>query len=80
MIVSATAHYSKFAYDVLTGLRKFPTGHDPMELFASLHKLNAWPALHANLECVVTRPQVQKTVCKANICTVLEEIESFLKQ
>jgi len=80
MIISATAHYSKFAYDVLKGLRRFPTSHDPVELFASLHKLKARPAMHENLESVVRRPQVQKTVCEADISTVKDAIESFLRQ
>ncbi|KAL9960383.1 hypothetical protein ACROYT_G033834 [Oculina patagonica] len=65
LIISATAHYSKFAHDVLKGLRKFPTKHDPVELFESLRKVATRPAAHKRLESSVSRPQVQETVCKA---------------
>lgn len=78
MLISATAHYSKFAHDVLQGLRQFPASHDPVEVFASLHKLNAQPAVHANLERVVRRPQVQTAVCQADVNVVMDELESFL--
>ena len=80
MIVSATAHYSKFAHDVLKGLGQFPSSHDPRELFARLHKLNARPALHVNLESVIGRPQIHNTVCPADINAVMDEIGSFLKR
>ena len=40
LIISATAHYSKFAYDVLKGLHHLPASHNPADLFASLHKLS----------------------------------------
>ena len=80
MILSATAHYSKFAYDVLTGLRQYPSSHHPAELFSSLRKLDARPPLHASLEFVVSRPKLQTTVCDANICTLMKEIEIFLKR
>ena len=78
MIVSATAHYSKFAHDVLKGLGQLLSSHDPRELFARLRKLNARPALHVNLESVLERPQIHKTVCPADINTMMREIESFL--
>ena len=80
MIVSATAHYSKFAHDVLKGLGQLPSSHDPRELFARLHKLNARPAMHVNLESVIGRPQIHKTVCPADVNTVMDEIGSFLKR
>ncbi|CAH3164702.1 unnamed protein product [Porites lobata] len=80
MIISATAHYSKFAYDVLTGLRHYPSSHHPAELFTSLRKLDARPPLHASLEFVVSRPKLQNAVCEADISTLMEEIEIFLKR
>lgn len=80
MVISATAHYSKFAHDVLRGLGEFPSSHDPTDLFTSLHKLKARPVMHANLESVIKRPQVQKAVCEADVSRVMKEIESFLKR
>ncbi|XP_067025308.1 threonine synthase-like 1 isoform X2 [Acropora muricata] len=80
MIVSATAHYSKFAYDVLRGLGKFPSCHEPRSLFSSLKKLDARPAMHANLEAVVSRPQIHKGQCEANINAVMNQVESFVEK
>jgi len=80
LIISATAHYSKFAYDVLKGLRQLPTSHDPVELFASLRKVATRPAPHRRLENAISRPQVHKTVCQANVSTVMDEIDRFLSR
>ena len=80
MIVSATAHYSKFAHDVLKGLGQLLSSHDPQELFARLHKLNARPAMHVNLESAIGRPQIHNTVCPADVSTVMDEIGRFLKR
>lgn len=80
LIISATAHYSKFAYDVLKGLRQLPTSHDPVELFASLRKVATRPAPHRRLENAISRPQVHKTVCEANVSTVMDEIDRFLSR
>ena len=80
LIISATAHYSKFAHDVLKGLRHFPTSHDPVELFASLSKVAASPAPHRILENAIGRPQVHKTVCRADVSTVMDEIVCFLSR
>lgn len=80
LIIFATAHYSKFAHDVLKGLRKFPTTHDPVELFESLRKIATRPAAHKRLESSVSRPQVQETVCKADVRTVMSEIDRFLSR
>ena len=78
LIISATAHYSKFGYDVLTGLRQFPTSRDPLELFANLRKVATRPSAHERLESAVRRPQVQKTVCEADVSTVMGEIDRFV--
>ncbi|KAK2550901.1 Threonine synthase-like 1 [Acropora cervicornis] len=80
MIVSATAHYSKFAYDVLRGLGEFPSCHEPRSLFFSLKKLDARPAMHANLEAVVSRPQIHKGQCEANVNAVMNQVESFVEK
>ena len=80
LVISATAHYSKFAQDVLQGLRKFSSTCDPVELFASLRKITTRPAAHKRLEMSVRRPQVQKTVCKADDTTVMDEIVRFLSR
>ena len=80
LIISATAHYSKFAYDVLKGLHHLPASHNPADLFASLHKLCARPSAHVNLERVVRRDQKQKSTCRADISTVMKEIDRFLNR
>ena len=78
LIISATAHYSKFAHDVLKGLRQSLTSHDPVELFASLNKVATRPTPHGRLEKAISRPQVHKAVCKADVSIVMDEIERFL--
>ena len=80
LIISATAHFSKFAYDVLKGLRHFPTSHDPVKLFTSLSKIATRPAPHRRLENAISRPQVHQTVCKADVSTVKDEIDRFLSR
>ncbi|KAJ7379450.1 Threonine synthase-like 1 [Desmophyllum pertusum] len=80
MIISATAHYSKFARDVLKGLRHVPIASDPVELLASLRRLHARPTAHDNLESAVRRPHVQKAICNADVSTVMDEIYCFLRR
>ena len=80
LIISATAHYSKFAHDVLKGLRQFPPSHDPVELFASLSKVATRPTAHKRLENAISRPQLQKTVCEADVSAVMDEIDRFLSR
>ena len=80
LIISATAHHSKFAHDVLKGLRQSSTSHDPVELFASLSKVATRPAPHRRLENAISRPQVHKTVCTADVGAVKNEIDRFLSR
>ena len=80
MIISGTAHYSKFAYEVLTGLGNVGTSHNPLELFKSLEKLNAKPSLNKNLQHAVKQPVVHKAVCKANVKFIKEAVKNFIKQ
>lgn len=80
MIVSSTAHYSKFAFDVLRGLGQFPSSHDPGKLFANLRKLGPLPAMHSNLEVVVNRPQLHNAQCKADVNAIMNEIQKFLNR
>lgn len=80
LIISSTAHYSKFAYDVLKGLSKLPASQGPLDLFGSLNKLGANPSAHANLETVVKRDQKQNTTCLAETSVIIKEIEAFLSR
>ena len=80
LIISSTAHYSKFAYDVLKGLSKLPASQGPLDLFGSLNKLGANPSAHANLETVVKRDQKQNTTCLAETSAIMKEIEAFLSR
>ena len=80
MIVSSTAHYSKFAYDVLRGLGQFPSSHDPGKLFANLRMLGPLPAMHSNLEVVVNRPQLHNAKCEADVNAIMNEIQKFLNR
>lgn len=80
LIISSTAHYSKFAYDVLKGLSKLPASQSPLDLFGSLNKLGANPSAHANLETVVKRDQKQNTTCLAETSVIMKEIEAFLSR
>lgn len=80
LIISATAHYSKFSHDVLRGLQQSPTSQDPVELFATLSKVVTRPAPHRRLENAISRPQIHKTVCNADVSTVKNEIDRFLSR
>ena len=36
--------------------------------------------MHANLEAVVSRPQIHKGQCEANINAVMNQVESFVEK
>lgn len=78
MIVSATAHYSKFADSVFKALGKDqPT--DPLALMREVQRLEPHPAMHKHLADAMIRPEIHNQVCVNDVKDVKERIETFLK-
>ena len=76
MIITATAHYSKFGTDVLRGLH----GAWPrQDTFEKLRALSASPPMHRYLERAMCRPRVHSGVICASVEAVEIEVFDFLK-
>lgn len=78
LILSATAHYSKFAADVLGALGKGPVCNDPLMLMKELHRLEPRPAMHKRLEDDVRKPEIHKNVCQGSVEAIKTTLETFL--
>ena len=78
MIVAATAHYSKFASDVLTALNHHPGSHSSVELLKSLQQLDVSPGMHFHIEETVRMPEVHSHNCCASVEAIMTQIEKFL--
>jgi threonine synthase len=80
MILSATAHYSKFAHDVLGALGKTPLSNDPLTLIRELERLGPHPPTHQRLEDAMHKPEIHKNVCRASVQTIKENLEASLRK
>ena len=76
MIITATAHYSKFGVDVLRGLYGECT---PEDTFKKLRSVGARPSMHHVLESATSRPCVHDRVSQATVEAVMKETVDFLE-
>jgi len=79
MVISATAHYSRFAYSVLKALGKDKGTTDPLVLMKELQQLQAHPAMHKQLVEALEKPEIHNQVCSNDVNAVKEHIDTFLK-
>ncbi|XP_066285764.1 threonine synthase-like 1 [Branchiostoma lanceolatum] len=77
-LLASTAHYCKFAPDVLTALGKSLPTNSPMALFQALQGLNPQPSLHGQLRKDIQRPRRHQTVLEADRSQIVTEMESFM--
>ena len=78
MVISATAHYSKFGENVLRALGKDQWSSDPLALMTELQMLGAHPNMHGHLDDAMKKPELHGKVCKADVQAIKEQIEIFL--
>ncbi|XP_031566316.1 threonine synthase-like 1 [Actinia tenebrosa] len=78
LIISATAHYSKFAKDVLGALGKEPVSNEPLTLMRELQRLDPRPGMHKRLGNDVRRPEIHKSICQASLEAIKTTLETFL--
>ncbi|CAH1266432.1 THNSL1 [Branchiostoma lanceolatum] len=77
-LLASTAHYCKFAPDVLTALgRSLPT-NSPVALFQALQELKPCPSLHGQLSKDIQRPRRHQTVLDTDRSQIVAEMESFM--
>jgi len=79
MVISATAHYSKFADNVLKALGKEQGSSDPLVVMSELRRLEPHPPMHQQLEDAMKKPEIHNKVCEADVQTIKEHIEIFLR-
>ncbi|XP_072181603.1 threonine synthase-like 1 [Diadema setosum] len=79
MLICSTAHYGKFASDVLTSLGHQATDKDrPEMLLTKLGELDPRPHPHLNLERSVRNPRIHKRVVEASLDAVVKEVKDFV--
>ena len=84
MLISATAHYAKFANDVLPAVQSETSLNDkdqsPLGLLKALEDLNPRPRIHEALKQTLEQPRRHRKVCGANVNEIIGEIEEFLQR
>ena len=80
LLLSSTAHYSKFGKDVLLALGTKPISDSPCELFKQLEGLKIEPVVNESLKNAMRKQEIQNDVCSNDLNAVKEKIEIFLKE
>ena len=80
VIISSTAHYGKFASDVVELVGAGPREAAPAEMLRALGEVAPLPRPHEALREVVTKPPLHKVVVPADLDAVKEEIRAFLRR
>ncbi len=78
VLLSSTAHYSKFGKDVLLALGKEPISDSPCELFKQLEELKIKPVMNESLKNAMGKQEIHNDVCSKDLNAVKEKIENFL--
>ena len=78
MLISSTAHYGKFASDVVDIVGVSDAGAAPATMLDELGAAAAQPRPHAQLLDVVNREPLHKTVVGPELDEVKAQIRSFL--
>ncbi|XP_064606711.1 threonine synthase-like 1 [Liolophura sinensis] len=79
MLIAATAHYGKFANEVLRAL-SMDNGrqHAPAGLFKILEELNTRPQMHKNLSQAVESNTSTQPVCEASLEDIVTCVKAFV--
>ena len=77
MLISATAHYAKFAPSILRALNK-PIVRDPKTLFQVLESLKPCPNVHEALRDGVLRERQHHDICKADRSDVIQQVKRYI--
>lgn len=80
VLLSGTAHYSKFGKDVLLALGLKPNSESPCEVFKQLEKLNVKPAMNKRLQSAMGKQEIHNDVCMKDLNAVKQKIENFLNE
>ena len=77
MLIASTAHYSKFAPEVLRFFGYKTKGQSLLDMYESIHKISKKPLMHTKMaECART-PVVAEKLLKPNYSEFVKEIKSF---
>ncbi|XP_064632577.1 threonine synthase-like 1 [Lineus longissimus] len=76
LVIAATAHYAKFAPDVLKSLGASTEG-SPSEMLDTLEQIGGKPIMHRRLKETLLRERVHKTMCSPMKGEILKELISF---
>lgn len=79
MLIAATAHYGKFADEVMWALG-IDEGeqHAPARLFNILEELNTRPRMHKNLSKAVESNTPRQPVCEASKEDIVARVKAFV--
>ncbi|XP_006811616.2 threonine synthase-like 1 [Saccoglossus kowalevskii] len=79
MVIASTAHYAKFATEVLQCIGLDTPSDDPIRLFKQLAALNPRPGMHQELNNALHKPVHHSGVIDGNLNDVVSEIIRFIK-
>ena len=80
LLVTSTAHYSKFGNDVLLALGMEPTSESPCEVLKQLEELKAEPVMNQSLKNAIGKQEIQNNVCSRDMNALKQKVENFLKE
>ena len=82
LLIGGTAHYAKFAPDVLKAVHGSGdySNMSPDSLLNSLRQLSAQPLMHGELEKCIARPVVHTNVCSPDVNNIINELYSFAER
>lgn len=79
MIISATAHWSKFAPAILEALGGNAQGKTLPELFAEVEKLAPGNPVHRDIQSIIGKKRLHTQVASANEAEIIERLVEFVK-
>ncbi|XP_029444531.1 threonine synthase-like 1 [Rhinatrema bivittatum] len=80
VVISYTAHYSKFAPAILQALRIAEIKSDPLSQLHLLHSFRPLPPVHkALIETLKLKEKLKHQVCAADVNAVFSQIETILQ-
>ena len=80
LLVTSTAHYSKFGNDVLLALGMEPTSESPCEVLKQMGELKAEPVMNQSLKNAIGKQEIQNNVCSRDMNALKQKVENFLKE
>ena len=82
LLIAGTAHYAKFAPDVLGAIHggKHYSDMSPARLLSLLQELKPNPLMHGELQKCIERSVVHETVSEPDVTNIVNELYRFVER